>query len=338
MSRLKKTFLALLATLIFLALAEAAVRVGRPIKPWQEVDGFALQFSIGGQQAVPDSLLFWRPQPGKVIHNFGRRYIVNQDGFRGFRTGEYLPKKVDPEKTTVVCVGDSVTFGYNIENTIDTFPAQLQIILGDAYEVINLGRPGYSTSQGLQVARRYLPRWKPEILVVGFGWNDCYPSLMPDSEREPSRESGFSRSAKKILSFFRLYQLGRELVFHQSADRRVRVPLPEFREQLIKFSPMAARTIYLVLPQSPCDGNPGCISMTREKDHHRYNQVIREMASVGEVLDLEQVFAECGDPCRRGEFVAFLGAAGRPVLDPIHPNALGAKRIARILADRLANP
>lgn len=47
------------------------------------------------------------------------------------------------QKIKVACVGNSVTYGYGIENReTNCYPAQLQQMLGDAYEVENFGHSG----------------------------------------------------------------------------------------------------------------------------------------------------------------------------------------------------
>lgn len=47
------------------------------------------------------------------------------------------------QRIKVACVGNSVTYGYGIENReTNCYPAQLQQMLGDAYEVENFGHSG----------------------------------------------------------------------------------------------------------------------------------------------------------------------------------------------------
>lgn len=47
------------------------------------------------------------------------------------------------DKTKVACVDNSVTYGYTIENReVNSYPAQLQRMLGEDYEVMNFGKSG----------------------------------------------------------------------------------------------------------------------------------------------------------------------------------------------------
>ena len=46
-------------------------------------------------------------------------------------------------RVRVACIGDSITSGYRLAHPDrDAFPAQLQRMLGDGYEVRNFGVPG----------------------------------------------------------------------------------------------------------------------------------------------------------------------------------------------------
>ena len=87
----------------------------------------------------------------------------------------------------VACVGDSITYGYRLENPgRDAYPAQLQRMLGDGYEVRNFGVSGLGVylhlpwrfSKNGKRAWSLSPRcaealdWKPDIVVAALGAND----------------------------------------------------------------------------------------------------------------------------------------------------------------------
>ncbi len=81
------------------------------------------------------------------------------------------------DKTIVACVGDSITFGARLEDpATDSYPAQLQQMLGDQYHVVNLGlggctliRKGQPTVWNMISQIRDV---KPDIVVVSLGTND----------------------------------------------------------------------------------------------------------------------------------------------------------------------
>ena len=80
----------------------------------------------------------------------------------------------------VACVGDSITEGMTIEWQSDNaYPSQLDAILGDGYEVLNLGRssttmmrngdfPYWSAKEFSDVLR-----YHPDIIVIKLGTNDA---------------------------------------------------------------------------------------------------------------------------------------------------------------------
>ncbi|HIV03180.1 MAG TPA: S-layer homology domain-containing protein [Candidatus Aphodoplasma excrementigallinarum] len=83
------------------------------------------------------------------------------------------------EKIKVACVGDSITEGIGVANpATDSYPAQLQAILGDGYEVGNFGVSKYAALHSA-----VWPYWEtdkytesqeflPDIVVIMLGTND----------------------------------------------------------------------------------------------------------------------------------------------------------------------
>jgi alpha-L-fucosidase 2 len=83
-----------------------------------------------------------------------------------------------PEKK-VVCVGDSITEGWGLENQSNTaYPAILDQILGPGYSVLNCGRSAATLQKSGD-----LPYWEckefydvfayePDIIVINLGTND----------------------------------------------------------------------------------------------------------------------------------------------------------------------
>ena len=85
------------------------------------------------------------------------------------------------EKTTIICIGDSLTFGV-IPSTAGkrdlTYPDVLAGLLGDDYEVLNLGKPGHSlTEAGVCYLKR--PEYQQSIdaaadmYIIMLGTNDA---------------------------------------------------------------------------------------------------------------------------------------------------------------------
>ncbi len=78
----------------------------------------------------------------------------------------------------ILAIGDSCTFGWRVTEP-ESYPAQLEALLnqragGDRYQVINAGVPGYTSYQGLVYLRDRGLALRPEIVVIGFGFNDFF--------------------------------------------------------------------------------------------------------------------------------------------------------------------
>jgi sialate O-acetylesterase len=91
------------------------------------------------------------------------------------------------QKTKVACVGNSVTFGAGIANRAnDSYPAQLQKLLGDKYHVQNFGKSGstllrkghrpYNEQQEYKDALNFAA----DKVVIHLGLNDTDPRNWPN--------------------------------------------------------------------------------------------------------------------------------------------------------------
>lgn len=89
-------------------------------------------------------------------------------------------------KTKVACVGNSVTYGYLLpDREQNAYPAQLQRLLGEGYEVGNFGhsgatllRHGHRPYDKLPEFRQALD-FKADIVVIHLGLNDTDPRNWP---------------------------------------------------------------------------------------------------------------------------------------------------------------
>lgn len=97
-------------------------------------------------------------------------------------TATYAQKKVK-----VACVGNSVTYGAGIENReVNAYPAQLQRMLGDSYEVVNFGKSGatllnkghrpYCDQEEYKAALDFAG----DRVIIHLGLNDTDPRNWPN--------------------------------------------------------------------------------------------------------------------------------------------------------------
>ena len=143
----------------------------------------------------------------------------------GYRTAEYHAAKT-PGTIRVACIGDSWTFGMNVDQD-RTYPSRLvawlhQIHPESRVEVLNFGVLGYSSFQGLQLLKTRILELQPDILAIGFGMNDSEVAGYRDKDMvsdEPPRTSVRVRETVKEtatdLEFYKLLKyLALALKFH----------------------------------------------------------------------------------------------------------------------------
>jgi lysophospholipase L1-like esterase len=110
---------------------------------------------------------------------------INSDGFRG---PERTHDREDGEPYRILCLGDSVTYGFNVGQDA-TYPARLERMLskkhpGRRFEVINAGVPGWSWVQGAAFLLRDGLALRPDLIVAAHGTDEqLWPTDVTDSEQ-----------------------------------------------------------------------------------------------------------------------------------------------------------
>ena len=115
-----------------------------------------------------------------------------------------LRAKEDEKRIKVACIGNSITYGTGIKDRAkDSYPAQLQKMLGKAYEVGNFGRPGatllnkghrpYTKQPEYQQAKDF----HADIAVFHLGINDTDPRNWPNYKDE------FIKDYSSLIDTFR---------------------------------------------------------------------------------------------------------------------------------------
>ncbi len=168
--------LAIVAVVSTLALAEILLRAWpreppreglralhqvRPDRPWI----YGLRPGAETSFALPDAD---RPT----------RYRINEDGFRDRRFTRFR----QPGVTRIVVLGDSVAFGYGIDRR-DTFPKQMERMLGSGVEVLNLAVNGYNPYTQAALFADLGADYQPDLVLVQFCTNDLNdPTLHFDAQ------------------------------------------------------------------------------------------------------------------------------------------------------------
>ncbi|HYE87123.1 MAG TPA: GDSL-type esterase/lipase family protein [Vicinamibacterales bacterium] len=151
----------LIATIAAMLLIEAWVR-------WRWDDrrgtpGFYLSDPELGQRLAPGYDGWFAGVPVRI----------NALGFRDAR--DYSLDK-SPNTFRILVFGDSVTFGHGALSET-TYPYLLEQRLKQwrpdiDWQVWNLGVPGYNTAQELKYLQRVGPRYRPDLVIIGFFEND----------------------------------------------------------------------------------------------------------------------------------------------------------------------
>lgn len=108
------------------------------------------------------------------------------------------------QKIKVACIGNSVTYGSGIENReTDSYPAQLQRLAGDMYEVVNFGVPGATLLN--KGHRPYIQEeqykkalaFAADRVIIHLGLNDTDPRNWPNFKDD------FTRDYVELIRSFR---------------------------------------------------------------------------------------------------------------------------------------
>lgn len=174
MPRYKRPLFATVAVLLGLALLEVILQIvwlvpgvsaSRPSAPR------AVEFKEDFH-AEHDPDLGWAHQPGKQIVDFygpGRTITINRQGLRGH---EVYSSKPPADRFRVICLGDSFTLGYGVDDRA-TYPAQLEAI-NPAVQAVNMGQGGYSIGQCYLWYQRDGGRLQANALVAAFILDDIW--------------------------------------------------------------------------------------------------------------------------------------------------------------------
>ena len=163
------------------------------VSPQQKV-GFSDKRQAGIFEGDPNMIWPLKPNLDNVVWDF-TVVSTNAAHLRSEKSSGSIPAKV-PGTIRIVCLGDSVTFGYRVPLVFPERPTnkaslpypmlvekQLRAANpGRNIEVINMAVPGYTSHQGRIWLSRDIGRLAPDLVTVSFGWNDASLGDVPDRE------------------------------------------------------------------------------------------------------------------------------------------------------------
>ncbi len=107
----------------------------------------------------------------KAFYWQGKLHIMNKHGMRTIGDYEY-----DPDVRRIVVLGDSITYGVGIDQN-ETYASVLENLLRalqpqQPIKVYNLGVIAMNSEQVAIIAKKWIPRLKPERVIYGLCLND----------------------------------------------------------------------------------------------------------------------------------------------------------------------
>lgn len=119
----------------------------------------------------------WRSSDGRARHNS-----------LGFRGCEVAFEKA-PDSVRIVCMGESSTYGSGIADDALTYPARLEVHLGNArpdlkFEVVNAAVEGFTSAENVLRALFDVAPLKPDLVVYYYTHNDAHARRYPKLSRD----------------------------------------------------------------------------------------------------------------------------------------------------------
>jgi lysophospholipase L1-like esterase len=255
----------------------------------------------------------------KRSRSLGMEYAPNCVGVSGvegtkFHTNEFGLRDeplLDDGATRILSIGDSCTWGWTLAQD-KAYPQVLQRLLDEKaargrYRVINAGRPGYTSYQGMVYLREQGLALDPKIVLIAFGFND----VMPHGDVEES-----------------------------IARQRRAMPVILADDYLLTHS-----HLWMLLRRYTAGAKPPSVPRAATPEKYQYNltEMVRLTRAHGATPILVNFWAK---PRRPSPYWAALHAVASdldvplieysgPRLDVIHPTREGATQLARQLLDRL---
>ena len=288
---------------------------------------------------IADPLLFWRLRPNlKEVYWDFTVISTNSQGVR--HEGDIGSKR--PGAFRIVCLGDSVTFGYRVplafpdkphdcDRNLLPYPLLLERRLretnpGKLIDVIPLAVPAYSSYQGLNLLEREIDFLKPDVVTACFGWNDVCLRAIPDRQSMPVDWAHVTvRSlmchSQALIHFSRWRRSKKPNADHPNAGPPVpRVSPQDYVSNLLEISRIVqahGEHSVLVAPvYRDAKSNPPEAALVRE-----YRNALREAAQAKAIpyLQVEEL-TETNYPANDALFGEL-----------VHPNAAGHEIMAREL-------
>jgi hypothetical protein len=121
---------------------------------------------------APDPLLGWVVGASRQTED--GLYASSPDGVRASERGYQFADAT--QLTRIALMGDSYTFGLEVPFE-DSWAAQLQQMLGAAFQIRNYGVDGYGVDQAYLRLQRDAAPWQPHVIFFGISAHDVFRTV-----------------------------------------------------------------------------------------------------------------------------------------------------------------
>ena len=328
---------------------EAVARCFMPYVPPLDVliDSPSLRQDLAENKDSPlfaaDPLLFWRVRPR--LREVYWDFTVVSTNAQGLRHDGDIGKKA-PDSFRIVCLGDSVTFGFRVPMAFPNKPHEFDRALlpypelaekklrqanpDKRIEVIPLAVPSYTTHQGLNWFKRDVDFLKPDVVTACFGWNDVCLRPIADRQSMPMDFAHFAARAflihSQAVAHFTKWRHRKRANAETHAGPPVpRVSRDDYVANLLAISKLArdhgAQSVLIGQVYRDAKSNPPEAKLVKQ-----YRDALREAATADGVAYLQvDELTETNFPSNDKLFG-----------ETIHPNAAGHEVMANSLLKFLA--
>jgi lysophospholipase L1-like esterase len=333
-----------LVVLLLLAGIEAGVRLFLPHIAFLDVliQPQSLRPDLSREGATifeGDPLLFWRVRPN--LKEMAWDFTSVSTNGQGLRHDGDIGRK-PRGGFRILCVGDSVTFGYRVPLVFPEhpheygrdqlpYPLQLEKYLREAnpgkqIDVLPLAVAAYTSLQGLNWLKRDIGWLKPDVVTVCFGWNDICLRSVPDRVLMPSdwlhvTVRSFMEHSQALIHFAHWSHTQRVKKRPENAAFTIpRVPPADYVANLLETARIArdhgAHAVIIGAVYRDAQANPSEAALMK-----KYRDTLRSAAEIARVPYLEiRELTEANYPAN----IPLFG-------ELIHPSFEGHKVITREL-------
>lgn len=151
---------------------------------------------------------------GTSLNSFSRAYSVKaQSNNKDMGSVDIISLPItENRKVRVVCMGNSITYGHGIvDREKNSYPAVLQELFGDAFDVLNCGVNGHTLlskgdipykNSGAYVQAK---NFQPDIVIIKLGTNDTKPQNWIYKSEFDKDYMGFINELRALPSHPRIY-------------------------------------------------------------------------------------------------------------------------------------